>query len=117
LSKIKKRKREVDTMLGQSILGNAYNIPGKYAIFTVVQIKPYSRGEVSKRYKEILRFRSGVLVAVPYRGILIPNITITGGVVRLLQVEVDGEIFKTPKAICEAIGVTEAMHPYNLKKF
>ncbi|MFA6383335.1 MAG: hypothetical protein WCX17_02840 [Parcubacteria group bacterium] len=104
-------------MLGQSILGSAYNIPGKYAVFQVMEIEPYPKEKVSKRYKEILKFRPGVLVAVPYRGILIPNITITGGAVRLLQVEVDGDIFKNPKAICEAIGVTEAMHPYDLKKF
>lgn len=104
-------------MFGRSVLGNAYNVKGEYAVFQVVQIKPYPKDKISERYKGILKFHPDVLVAISYRGTLIPNIILTGGVVRLLQVEVEGKIYDSPKAICEVLGVKEVMWPYELKKF
>lgn len=102
-------------MFGQSVLDKRFHVNGME--FTVRRIEPYPREKVSERYKDVLKFQRGVLVAVSHRGTLIPNITLAGGVVRLLEIEVDNRgTCKNPKAICEALGVKEAMYPYDLGK-
>ncbi|MEK7062290.1 MAG: hypothetical protein AAB504_03135 [Patescibacteria group bacterium] len=102
-------------MFGQSVLGSNYEVNGVH--FQVLGIEPYPRKKISKQYKEILKFRSGVLVAIPYRGTLIPNITIRGGVVRIIKIDVYCSTYKNPKAICEALEVREAIYPYDLSKY
>jgi hypothetical protein len=99
-------------MFGRSVVGKIFRVNG--VEFRVIAIDPYPKSRVSERYKAILSFRPGLLVAVPYRGILIPNITLSKGVVRLIEVEVDGEVYKTPKTISQALKVLEAMCSYDL---
>jgi len=84
--------------------------------FTVLEGENFPAGKVSPRYKDILAFRSGLLVAVGFRGICIPNITYDKGVVRLLRVEVGGQVFNRPGDISRAIGVEEPMVPYQLRE-
>lgn len=101
-------------MFGQSVLSATYRV-GKVT-FRVLGIDPYPKGRVSTQHREVLGFPSGVLVAVPYRGILIPNVTLSDGVVRLTKVEVNGEAYSTPKAISEVLAVKKAMYQYDLLK-
>lgn len=101
-------------MFGQSVLDSIYTANGVQ--FKVTKIDPYPRSRISDRYREILYFPPGVLVAIPYRGTLIPNITLSKGVVRLLEVEVDGELYDNPKAISQTLKVEEAMYSYDLTK-
>lgn len=84
--------------------------------FTVAGIRNYPEAEVSDRYKGILAFNPGYLVAVSYRGSLIPNITLDEGVVRILAVVIDGKSLIHPHAISQALGVKESMTPYTIKK-
>lgn len=102
-------------MFGQSVLDKRFHANG--VEFMVRRIEPYPREKVSERYKDVLNFQRGVLVAVSHRGTLIPNITLTGGVVRLLEIEIDNlGICKNPKAICEALGIKGAMYPYDISE-
>lgn len=84
--------------------------------FTVVDAETYAKPRVSNRYREILAFKPGFLVAVSHRGTCIPNITGTNGVARLTAVEVDGKIFNRPGAISQALGVDTPMKPYALRE-
>lgn len=97
---------------GDSVVGDVFQVNG--VSFQVLEIEPYPEEKISPRYKAILKFGPGLVVAVLYRGILIPNITLKGGVVRLTKVEIDGKIFVGPKAISEALWIKRAMYPYPL---
>lgn len=98
----------------KSITGNAYRVNG--VTFKVVAAEAYQKEKVSDRYREILKFRKGVVVAVAFRGTLIPNVTLKDGVARLTEVEVAGVNYKNPKAISQALGISEAMYAYDLEK-
>jgi len=98
---------------GSELVGKTYRAPsGCY--FTVTAIEPYPDNKVSDRYKEILDLPVGVLVAVPYRGTLIPNITVKGGVVRLTGVAVKDETYKRPGEISATLGIKKALAGYRL---
>jgi len=101
-------------MSKQQLVGTTYHL-GNIA-FQVLKTDPYPKSRVAKWYREILSFPPGVLVAVPYRGILIPNITTTDGVMRLIKVEVVGIVYSSPKAISEALGVKQSMHQYCISR-
>lgn len=79
--------------------------------FIVIDAEPYPAIKISERYKKILDLDSGQLVAVNYRGTLIPNITVQGGVARLTKVDVEGEIINRPGAISKALGIKDGMSP------
>lgn len=100
-------------MFGKELVGRKFRT-GEVD-FKVLEIKPYSNRLVSDRYKKILAFREGFLVAVGFRGTLIPNITLKGGVARLTKIEINGQVFDRPKAISAALGIKEAMQPYELR--
>ena len=102
-------------MKAKSIIGKNYKLANGTK-FKVLNIEAYPEADVSKRYKQILDFKPGKIVAVAHRGTLIPNITLVDGIVRLTKVIVNNEIFDRPKAISQAIGVEEAMHPYEIKE-
>ena len=97
-----------------NIIGKKYRT-GKVT-FTVLGAETYPAGKVSKRYKMILSFRSGLLVAVGFRGICIPNITYDKGVVRLTEIEVNGEIFNSPSTISSVLEIKDHMVPYPLRE-
>ncbi len=103
-------------MFGESALDRIYRVNN--IVFRVLDIEPYPRNKVSKQYLEIFNFPAGVLIAVLYRGILIPNITFTGGVVRLMKVKIiNGDVYNNPKAISEVLGVEKAMCSYDLIRY
>lgn len=85
-------------------------------VFMVMRAEPYPEDKISSRYKHLLNLPPGKLVAVSYRGTLIPNITLHGGVVRLTKIAVAGLILSTPKAMSEAVGVRHADYPYTLRR-
>ena len=85
--------------------------------FTVTAVEPYPRDKVSEQYREILDLPPGMLVAVPYRGTLIPNITLKGGVARLTEVQVIGDsLLKRPGAISAALGIRYPFAGYRIKR-
>ena len=63
--------------LGSELIGKKY-VAQNGTSFTVTAIEPYPRDKVSEQYREILNLSPGMLVAVPYRGTLILNITLKG---------------------------------------
>lgn len=99
---------------GQSVVGSSFILNG--ITFKVLEIIPYPKKNVSPQYREILDFNPGLLVAVAYRGTLIPNITLSDGVVRLTKIEIAGKIINKPGAISKALRITEAMTSYEIKK-
>jgi hypothetical protein len=99
---------------GAEIIGKKYVTEGE-VVFKVLGFEVYLKMEVSERYLGILDFDPGKLVAISYRGTLIPNITLKGGVVRLTKVQVKEQVFSSPKAISMALGIEEAMKPYGLR--
>lgn len=98
---------------GKELVGGAYRTLNGTS-FTVTAIEPYPDNKVSDRYREILDLPEGVLVAVSYRGTLIPNITVNGGVVRLTEVKVRDETYNRPGAISAALGIKKALVGYRL---
>ncbi len=100
-------------MIGKELVGKKFRT-GEIG-FKILEIEPYSKRLVSDRYKKILAFREGFLVAVGFRGTLIPNITLKDGVVRLTKIEISGQVFDRPKVISAALGIEEAMQPYELR--
>lgn len=96
---------------GSEMVGRTFLSPSGRS-FTIVKIEPYPANKISSRYREIHRQPLGVLVAVPYRGTLIPNVTVKGGVVRLTTVEIDGQLYKRPGEISTSLGVVEAFIGY-----
>lgn len=84
--------------------------------FTVLCVESYQKKDVSERYKPILGVKPGHLVAVNYRGTLIPNITLEGGVARIISVSVGELTFDRPRAISEAIGIKDGLTPYIIKE-
>lgn len=113
---LKKRRRRVRTrtLFGQAVVGRTFR--GSGIVFMVMGIKPYPSDEVSPQYQQILAMPPGKLVAVSYRGTLIPNITVHGGVVRLTRIAVAGSILSTPKAISQALGIRKANCSYALRQ-
>lgn len=83
--------------------------------FKVISIESYPKAKVSARYEQILNFKAGFLVAVSFRGVLIPNITLEEGVARLTAIEVDGQIVKTAKSISDILGIKQGMTAYSVK--
>ena len=84
--------------------------------FTVLKSETFPANKVSSRYKMILSFRAGLLVAVGFRGICIPNITYDKGVVRLTEVSVNGTVLSRPSDISRALGIEDPMVPYPLRE-
>jgi hypothetical protein len=101
-------------VFGQEIIGSTYWVND--IVFQVMSIDSYRESKVNKQYEEILLIPPGFLAAVAYRGTLIPNITLDGGVARLTKVHVAGKVFKNPKAISAALGINKAMYAYDMKK-
>ena len=98
---------------GNELVGKTYKAPSG-CVFIVTAIEPYPDNKVSDRYKEILDLAVGVLVAVPYRGTLIPNITLKGGVARLTEVTVKDETYYRPSTISAVLGIKKALVGYRL---
>lgn len=99
---------------GDEIVGRTFKKGS--TVFMVMRAEPYPRDKISSQYKHLLNLPPGKLVAVSYRGTLIPNITVCGGVVRLTFVAVAGLCLSTPKAISEALGIRHPNYPYALRR-
>ncbi|PIR44766.1 MAG: hypothetical protein COV10_02685 [Candidatus Vogelbacteria bacterium CG10_big_fil_rev_8_21_14_0_10_51_16] len=99
-------------MLGQSLIGQKLIRRGR--VFTVRAVDPYPTDRISPRHREILGCTPGRLVAVPYRGTNIPNITFgSSGVARITELELgDGRTITRPGQISEALGLLEAYREY-----
>jgi hypothetical protein len=98
----------------KSIIGKKYQtLTG--VEFEVLAVDIYQSADVSNQYKPILGFTKGELVAINYRGTLIPNITLPGEVIRLTKIAVAGKIFDRPKVISDALGIENALTPYIIK--
>ena len=97
------------------------DVIGKYfrtgkTTFRVVEGESFPANRVSKRYKSILSFRPGLLVACGFRGVCIPNITRPRGVVRLTKIDIDGQVYDRPSTISQALGMKDPMVPYPLRE-
>ncbi len=83
--------------------------------FTIMNTEDFSERGVSARYKDVLDFSPGVLVAVAYRTALIPNYVLpSGDVARIHQVKIGDKILNKPLAISRAIGIEQAMVAYEV---
>jgi hypothetical protein len=98
----------------KTILGSSFEVNG--VRFKVLGADKFPIDFVSPRYQKILEFPVGKMVAVSFRGTLIPNITMKGGVTRLTQIEVMGLVYDRPKHISEALLIGEAMRAYDLEE-
>lgn len=85
-------------------------------IFKIGNIESYPKTKVSDRYKAILAIKPGCLVAISFRGHLIPNMTLEEGVGRLTAVEIDGKPIKGASAISKAIGIDKPMIGYSMSE-
>ncbi len=99
---------------GSEIVGRTFKKGS--VVFMVMGVDSYPAKQVSSRFSSILSFPAGKLVAVSHRGILIPNITVRGGVARLTKVATRGVSLSTPKAISGALGISKSNHPYTLRR-
>lgn len=99
----------------KNVINSCYQLPNSVE-FKVVSIKSFLAKDVSKRYENILAIKPGYLVAINFRGTLLSNITLEGGVAQLISVEVKGVVISTPKAISQALGVKNDTDFYLLKK-
>lgn len=97
------------------LIGKQYKLPNGIT-FTLTEVKSYPKAEVSSRYKDILAFKPGYLVAISYRRALIPNITLEAGVARIMAVDVNGTMYKRPHAISMALGIKDDMSSYPIKE-
>jgi hypothetical protein len=98
---------------GQELVGKQFRT-GRVT-FTVLSVKPYPEEKVSDRYKSILDFREGLLVAVKYHDTCLPNVTLKGGVAQLTRIKVGDQEFSRPGEISKALGiklpmVTQELH-------
>lgn len=84
--------------------------------FVVLEAESYPASKVSRRYRAVLGFKPGLLVAVGFRGICIPNITGHKGVTRLTKIEANGEVFDRPGDISKVLGVERPMTPYPIRE-
>ena len=102
--------------LGSELVGRTYVAPNGCS-FTVAAVESYPREKVNERYCEILNLPTAKFVAVSYRGTLIPNITLKGGVARLIEVEVTGGgVYKRPGAISAALGIRYPFAGYHIQR-
>ena len=99
---------------GDAVVGSTFKKAN--IVFMVLDVQPYPSDRVSTAYRRVLGAPLGTLMAISYRGTLIPNIAVRGGVVRLTKIAVRGMIISTPKAISEALGVNSAYHPYAIHR-
>jgi hypothetical protein len=102
-------------MGAKKLVGSSYKLDNGIR-FKVIDTELYPAREVSHKFKTILDFKAEHLVAISYRGTLIPNITLENGVVRLTKVEVDGKVFDRPGAISRALGIEEYLTAYDIKE-
>jgi hypothetical protein len=102
-------------MIVENMIGTSYETETGLK-FKVVQAEDYPTAKIGKQFKKILALKAGYLVAISYRGTLIPNITLDEGVARLTSVEVEGKVLSRPNAISQAIGIKVPMTAYELRK-
>lgn len=101
--------------MSQKINGKSYKTSNGVT-FKILETEAYSKSKVSPQYKQILDYKSGLLVAISYRASLIPNVTTENGVSRLRKVEIDGRVIDRPNAISTALGITEGMKSYGMSE-
>lgn len=102
-------------MFGEKFLGRRFIRNGR--CFTVLAVEPYPDDKVTPRHREILGLAAGQLVAVPYRGALIPNITLgRRGVVRLTAIEMGGKVLGRPGKISAALEINQAYRAYTISE-
>ena len=99
---------------GDEVRGRTFKRGG--IVFMVMEVEAYPRDRVTPQFREVLNAPPGTLVAIPYRGTLIPNISVRGGVVRLTKIAVLGSVCKTPKTISESLGVIQPYRLYTLHR-
>lgn len=99
----------------KNVINSSYELPNG-VIFTVLSIKSFPAKDVSERYRNILAIKPGHLAAINFRGTLLPNITLEGGVAQLVSIEVDGKTISKPGAISKALGIKNNTDFYLMKK-
>ena len=97
---------------GLELVGRKYIRRGRK--FEILSVVPYPENDISKRYKGIIEFQPGALVAVMFRGTLIPNITVKGGAVRITGIRIAGKEITRPGEISYALNINEAMYAYKI---
>src|SRR3989344_5905285 len=83
--------------------------------FKVLEGDYFSPGRIGKAHSRYLHsLRGGLLVSVSFRGYPVPVITVSSGVVRLVEVELNGTTHKGSAAISKLLGVSETRQPMGL---
>jgi len=96
------------------IIGRKFLVNG--VRFTVCDTEPYAPGRITPQYRDLLKFPAGQVVAISYRGTLIPNITLGAneGVVRLTTVKVGEQVLTKPGQISRVLKLSSDMRAYAL---
>ena len=81
-------------------------------VLEVVEEESYSWQRVLKGYREYLKsLRPSVLVSVAFYGRPTPLITIEGGVIRLIKIRIEDEVYKGSAAISRKLGIAGTKNP------
>jgi len=91
-------------MLGKELIGKSFRLDNGRS-FKVLKIKPYTTQRISKRFDYIKSIKPGFLVVLPYRGALLPNITLERGVCMIVAAEIDGKVVRRPGRVSKALGI------------
>ncbi|OHA15447.1 MAG: hypothetical protein A3H57_02740 [Candidatus Taylorbacteria bacterium RIFCSPLOWO2_02_FULL_43_11] len=83
--------------------------------FKVLRGQYFSDQNISGQHRRYLGgLREGLLVSVSFYGQPVPLITVKGGVVRLIEIEIDSTLFKGSHEISQKLKVTKTRFPIAL---
>ncbi len=84
-------------------------------VFKVLQAEYFPRERIANQHRWYLSgLGNSLLVSVSFYGQPVPLITVDEGVVRLIQIECEGEVLKTALVISKVLGVTVTRQPARL---
>lgn len=86
-----------------SLIGKELRFRG--TTFLVKKEVRYPADSILKRFSWLTALKPGYLVAVPYRGYFLTNITFEDEVMMVTEAEINGRLIKGPGRISQALGI------------
>lgn len=84
-------------------------------VFKILESRFYPLGEIAKQHRRYLgALKPNLLVGVKFYGKIVPVITTTEGVNRILKIEVDGKICARASDISRVLGALKPRIPLEI---
>jgi hypothetical protein len=106
---------KVTPVFHHDVVGHTFETNG--VTFEVCAVDPYPESSIGASWKKgVMAAEEDTFVCAFFGKYLIPTIRVTGGVVQLKSVIIDGRTLTKSHAIATALGASKAFEVYPLKR-